>query len=384
MKDKQFFMHVFKSLVNISTISSSNKEVDQSNKKFIDVLANYLSDFNFNIYIQKIPNSNDKFNLIASTHKIENTYSEGLMLSGHTDTVPCNENLWQFNPFELTRKKNRLYGLGTTDMKGFFAAMISLIRTLNIKNLKKPLYFLATADEETTMEGMKYFSNNNFGITPSLSIIGEPTSLEIIQSHKGYLCKQIQIQSRSAHSSNPYQEINTIEVMYEVIGCLMQLKQELQLKTNYKFNLPYSTMNFGCIQGGNAVNTICPLCTLQFDIRPIPIFSLAEIDVLLFKYLMPIEKKWKIKIKIVNLYDFIPGYDFKNLNLLKKLEYVLSKKSNYVDYCTEASFLNTVLPTIILGPGSIKQAHQSNEFFDIRYLDETYKIFLKLINYFCV
>ncbi|QCI26596.1 acetylornithine deacetylase [Buchnera aphidicola (Thelaxes californica)] len=382
IKRHQHFIEILKSLVSISTVSSNNLKYDCSNKKCVEVIANYLYDLNFEIDITKIPNSNEKFNLLACTKNHQIKSEGGLLLSGHTDTVPCDEFLWNYNPFKLIKKNNKLYGLGTTDMKGFFACIISLITIMNLKNIKKPLYILATADEETSMQGVKYFSQNTC-IKPELSIIGEPTNLQIVQSHKGYICKKIQITTLSAHSSNPDQEKNSIEIMYEVIGVLMCFKNFLKKNLDLNFKVPYSTMNFGCIQGGDAPNKICASCILELDIRFISSFSIKKINFLLKKSLILVEKKWNIKIKLKDIYDGIPYYQFKNYDLLKKVKNTISKKSIFEDYCTEAPFLNSIFPTIILGPGCIKQAHQVNEFIDMKYIIPTHTIFSSLIHKFC-
>ena len=131
----------------------------------------------FRVDVQPVPESRHKFNLLASIGE----GSGGLLLAGHTDTVPYDEGRWTRDPFTLTEHDNKLYGLGTADMKGFFAFILDAVRDIDASKLTKPLYILATADEETTMAGARYFAAST-AIRPDFAIIGEPTSLQPVRA----------------------------------------------------------------------------------------------------------------------------------------------------------------------------------------------------------
>lgn len=215
--------------------------------------------------MQPVPETRGKFNLLASLGDGDG----GLLLCGHTDTVPFDEGRWSKDPFTLTEQNNKLYGLGTADMKGFFAFILDALRDISVKDLQHPLYILATADEETTMAGARYFAANA-AIRPSFAIIGEPTSLQPVRAHKGHLSNAIRITGQSGHSSDPERGVNAIELMNESITHLMSLRNELKEKfNNPAFVIPYPTMNFGHIHGGDAANRICGCCELHMDIRPL-------------------------------------------------------------------------------------------------------------------
>lgn len=373
------FIEVYKSLIKIPTISSNNKFLDQSNKSFIDLLSNYFYDLNFSITNYQIPHTN-KFNMLACI----GSGNGGLLLSGHSDTVDFDEHTWTKDPFILTESDNKLYGLGTVDMKGFFAFTLDVISSINIKKIIKPIYILATANEETDMSGAKNFVKSTI-IKPDCIIIGEPTSLKLIRAHKGHMSYSIKVIGNTGHSSNPDHGINSIEIMYHIIASLLLLKKYFKEKYQHQsFSIPYTTMNLSSIHGGNAINRICSLCTINFEIRPIPGLSLTQIEILIKDKLESIKKKWPGRIIIKKIFSSIPAYECSHHNnTLKTIETLCQLNSAGVNYCTEAPFLEKIAPTLILGPGSIEQAHQPDEYLDCHFIKPTKSIIRKLINKFC-
>ncbi|MGF7449782.1 M20/M25/M40 family metallo-hydrolase, partial [Klebsiella michiganensis] len=154
---------------------------------------------------------------------------------------------WNRVPFTLTEHDNKLYGLGTADMKGFFAFILDALRDVDVTQLKKPLYILATADEETSMAGARYFAETT-QLRPDCAIIGEPTSLQPIRAHKGHMSNAVRIQGQSGHSSDPARGVNAIELMHDAIGRIMQLRDDLKERYHYAaFTVPYPTLNLGAI-----------------------------------------------------------------------------------------------------------------------------------------
>lgn len=375
------FLEMYSKLINTSSISSKNPEFDQSNKKIIDLLAEWLEKIGFKINIQKINKNNKKFNLIGKLGSGEG----GLLLSGHSDTVNYNEQSWKSNPFKLTISNNKFYGLGTVDMKGFFACMLDLLIEIDIKKIKKPIYLLITADEETSMSGAKFFLKSST-IYPELIIIGEPTTLIPIVGHKGNITKAIITIGDSGHASNTEKKINSINIMHETIFYLLKMQEKIKnLISQKKFDVPYSTMNFGYIQGGHSSNTICEFCELHIDIRLLPKLQYKTFNKIFEEHLYPIKKKWKKNIIIKDLHPPVPSYEIpiQHKKIIKVIEKITKQKRQLVSYCSEASFLHKIAPTILLGPGSIKQAHQPNEFLEMSYIKKTQIIIKKIINFIC-
>lgn len=374
------FIERYRQLIQIPTISSLNEKYDISNKALIELLAYWFSDLGFKTEIIAINSSHQKYNLLA-------TYGEGdggLLLAGHTDTVPYDEGLWNFNPFQLTEKEGKFYGLGTADMKGFFAFVVDVLNQIDLAKLKKPLRILATADEETTMLGARTFSQHAH-IRPDCAIIGEPTSLKPIRAHKGHLAQTVQVIGKSGHSSNPANGINAIEIMYEVVGNLLQLKNSLKQKYhNELFCVSYPTLNFGNIHGGDALNRICACCELQLEVRPLPNLAIQDAEDLVRQYLAPLIETWGDRIQVKALHAGIPGYECEHsAQIVKVVEKLLGEECKAVNYCTEAPFIQQLCPTLILGPGNIEQAHQPNEYLDAKFIEPTRELLAKLIHHFC-
>lgn len=374
------FIERYRQLIALPTISSLDANEDLSNKKLIELLANWLSDLGFETEILPVEGARQKYNLLA-------TYGEGeggLLLAGHTDTVPFDEGRWTFDPFTLTEQAGKFYGLGTADMKGFFAFVVDVISRLNLSQTRKPIRILATADEETTMLGARTFAQHS-QIRPDCAIIGEPTSLVPIRAHKGHMGEAIRITGKSGHSSDPDRGINAIELMHEATGHLLKMRDEL--KTRYRndfFKVPYPTMNLGNIHGGDAINRICACCELQLDMRPLPHLAVEDLHDLLLSHLAPMLEKYGDLVEIRNLHGGIPGYECEHsAQIVQVVEKLLGVPCESANYCTEAPYIQQLCPTLVLGPGSIEQAHQVDEFLETRYIEPTQALLTKLIQHFC-
>ena len=374
------FLERYRQLIALPTISSLDANEDLSNKTLIELLANWLSDLGFKTEILPVEGARQKYNLLA-------TYGEGeggLLLAGHTDTVPFDEGRWTFDPFTLTEQASKLYGLGTADMKGFFAFVVDVVSRLDLSQTRKPIRILATADEETTMLGARTFAQHS-QIRPDCAIIGEPTSLVPIRAHKGHMGEAIRITGKSGHSSDPDRGINAIELMHEATGHLLKMRDEL--KTRYRndfFKVPYPTMNLGNIHGGDAINRICACCELQLDMRPLPHLAVEDLHNLLLSHLAPMLEKYGDLIEIRNLHGGIPGYECEHsAQIVQVVEKLLGVPCESANYCTEAPYIQQLCPTLVLGPGSIEQAHQVDEFLETRYIEPTQALLTKLIQHFC-
>ncbi|MFP1819641.1 acetylornithine deacetylase [Lonsdalea quercina] len=374
------FIELYRALIATPSISATDSDLDQSNENLINLLAGWFTDLGFHVEVQPVPGTRHKFNMLARRGE----GSGGLLLAGHTDTVPFDDGRWTRDPFTLTEHDNRLYGLGTADMKGFFAFILDTLRDIDPATLTKPLYILATADEETTMAGAKYFSEST-RIRPDCAIIGEPTSLQPVRAHKGHMSKAIRVQGQSGHSSDPARGVNAIELMHESITHLMKLRNTLQERYhNPAFHIPYPTMNFGHIHGGDAANRICGCCELHMDIRPLPGMALNDINGLVTEALEPVSSRWPGRLTINELHPPIPGYECQaDSPLAQVVEKLLGQPTEVVNYCTEAPFIQQLCPTLVLGPGSINQAHQPDEYIDTSFIKPSRTLIAQLIHRFC-
>ncbi|MES9848103.1 MAG: M20/M25/M40 family metallo-hydrolase, partial [Candidatus Thiodiazotropha sp.] len=210
-------------LINAASVSSVNPAWDMSNREVIEHLESWFDALGFRTEILTIPGHPDKFNLIASAGQ----GNEGLVLSGHTDTVPFDEAKWHSDPLKLQERDGRFYGMGSADMKGFFAVIIEAIREVPLQQLKQPLVIIATADEESTMCGAKSLTDLHRRLGRH-AIIGEPTDMKPVRLHKGISMESIRINGKSGHSSDPSLGVNALDAMYQVLGEVIQWRSELQ------------------------------------------------------------------------------------------------------------------------------------------------------------
>ncbi|WP_417664935.1 acetylornithine deacetylase [Pseudidiomarina sp.] len=360
------FIQMYRDLVAIPSVSCLDPSWDTSNKEVIEKLAGWLESLGFQIDVHELDRQPGKYNLLA--HYVPDGMTQGgLLLAGHTDTVPWDEGRWTHDPFKLREENGRLYGLGTADMKGFFAFVIEALRRIDLRTLKKPLYILATADEETTMAGAREL--DAFGhLKPDFAIIGEPTSMTPVIMHKGHLTESVRVTGKSGHSSNPAAGINAIEVMHDVITQLRSVQNDFRKRyQDDSFEVPYPTLNFGAIHGGDAANRICACCELHLDMRPLPGMNIDELYGVIDERLIEVKAKYPGAICLEHMHEPIPGYRCDPESEIVQLAQGLTgNPPEPANYCTEAPFVQALgCQTIIMGPGNIAQAHQPDEFIQI-------------------
>ncbi|WNC72100.1 acetylornithine deacetylase [Thalassotalea psychrophila] len=375
------FQQALTQLIACPSISATSTTWDQSNQAVIELLASWFADLGFNINIQQVPDSRGKYNLLAKLGEGEG----GLLLSGHSDTVPFDEKGWDSDPFTITDKADKFYGLGTCDMKGFFAFILQACKNLPVKDMRKPLYVLATADEETTMAGARFFIEQQLA-KPDVAIIGEPTNLQPVIMHKGHMSHRISVKGKSGHSSMPQKGVNAIEVMYFVIEKLMVLKNDLKEKyVNEAFTVTEPTLNFGAIKGGDSANRICGDCYLDIDLRALPGIKDDELVHWLSEALKAVAENYPGRVSMEELHASSPAFaEDENSEFVKLAEKFSGHCCQAVNYATEAPFIQQLgCQTIVLGPGSIDQAHQVNEYLAFDQIKPTEKILLEFIQQYC-
>jgi acetylornithine deacetylase len=294
---------------------------------------------------------------------------------------------WQSDPFTLTEKDGKLFGLGATDMKGFFPVIIEAVTPFLGKEFKHPLIVLATADEESSMNGARALTKASLPSAPRFAVIGEPTELRPIRMHKGILMEAIRVQGQSGHSSNPALGHNALDAMTQVMNELMQLRNELQLQyRNPGFAVQVPTLNLGCIHGGDGANRICGECELHFDLRLLPGMDNEELRAAIRRKLTPIAEASKTDIVLSSLFEGVEAFDQPaDSELVKICEQLTGNASESVAFATEAPFMQQLgMQTVVLGPGSINQAHQPDEFISVDQLAPAVKVLRKLIQKYCI
>jgi acetylornithine deacetylase len=368
-------------LVALPSVSCGVASWDMSNLPVIELLANWFSDLGFSTQIIPLPQTG-KANLIATLGSGDG----GLVLAGHSDTVPYDANRWQTDPFKLTEKDGKLFGLGATDMKGFFPVILEAVKPFLNQPLKHPLIILATADEESSMSGARALAASGKP-KARYAVIGEPTELVPIRMHKGIMMEAIRVRGQAGHSSNPALGKSALDAMTQVMSELISLRGELQLKyRNAVFAVQTPTLNLGCIHGGDGANRICGECELHFDLRLLPGMDNEELRTAIQNRLTPIAETSGTDIVFSSLFEGVEPFDEPaDSELVKVCEQLTGHTSESVAFATEAPFMQQLgMQTVVLGPGSINQAHQPDEFIPIDQLEPAVKIVQSLIQKFCI
>ncbi|MFT5482541.1 MAG: acetylornithine deacetylase [Halieaceae bacterium] len=367
-------------LIATPSVSSTSANWDMSNRAVVDKLAGWLATLGFAIEIQEL--APGKANLIATL----GTGPGGLVLAGHTDTVPYDDGLWSSDPLRLSERDNRLYGLGSTDMKGFFPIAIEAAREFLDTTLQQPLIILATADEESSMSGARALVAAGKPKARQ-AIIGEPTGLRPVRLHKGVMMEAVKITGRSGHSSDPSLGNNALEGMHAVIADLLSYRGELQAQWQHPlFAVDVPTMNLGCIHGGDSPNRICGEAELHFDVRMVPGGNNQDIRDAISKRLQPIAAKTGLEISMRSL---IPGAESYEENgdseLVKIAEQLTGYTAGAVAFATEAPYMQQLgMEALVCGPGSIDRAHQPDEYMELEQVQPAIDLLKGFIRHFCL
>lgn len=368
-------------LVALPSVSCAVPSWDMANLPVIELLATWFNDLGFNTQIMPLAQPG-KANLIATLGSGDG----GLVLAGHSDTVPYDANHWQSDPFKLLEKDGKLFGLGATDMKGFFPVILAAVQPFLDRPFKHPLIILATADEESSMSGARALAAAGKP-KARYAVIGEPTELVPIRMHKGIMMEAIRVRGQAGHSSNPSLGRSALDAMTQVMTELISLRGELQTKyRNAGFAIQTPTLNLGCIHGGDGANRICGECELHFDLRLLPGMDNSELRETIQRRLTPIAESSKTDIVFSSLFEGIEPFDqAADSELVKVCEQLTGHTAESVAFATEAPFMQELgMQTVVLGPGSINQAHQPDEFISIDQIEPAIKIVQALIQKFCM
>lgn len=372
----------FSQLIGMPSISSVSPEWDQGNLDVINQLAEWLTALGFNCDVRPLAGKANKANLVA----VLGSGAGGLVLAGHTDTVPYDEGKWSSDPFSLTERDNRFYGLGSCDMKGFFPLVIEAVRGFDRRKFNQPLIVIATADEESSMNGAREIAAGGAPLA-RYAVIGEPTGLRPVRMHKGIMMERIRVQGRSGHSSNPALGNNALDSMHYVMADLLAFRRELQAENaNPAFTVAVPTLNLGHIHGGDNPNRICAACELHFDVRLLPGMCNDAVRDALRHRLRQISEQRNIEIELQSLIHGVAAFsEPADSALVQMAEQLSGHRAEAVAYATEAPFLRELgMQTIVLGPGSIDQAHQPDEYIELRQIEPCVQLLRRLIQRICL
>ena len=304
----------------------------------------------------------------------------GIGLSGHSDCVPVEGQRWTTDPFTLSERDGKLYGRGTCDMKGFLACVLASVPLFKARTLKEPVHIIISYDEEVGCAGVRpLIARLGHNLPrPRVIIVGEPTSMKVIDAHKRIDAYRTRVTGREAHSSMPQLGVNAIAAAAALIGELERLGADIAAKQNDpRFEPPFSTVSVGTIHGGTAHNIVPKTCEFQWQVRSLPSAASAEVprDLGVFAKtaILPTMRQVTQEAAIETAAEgsvpaFVAAPQSEAVALA--LQLTGAHATHAVSYTTEAGlFEQAGVPAVVCGPGNIAQAHAADEYVSIAQLD---------------
>ena len=320
----------------------------------------------------------------------------GIMLSGHTDVVPVDGQAWDTDPFEAVEKDGKLWGRGTADMKSFIAIVLAFIPEFLERGLKTPIHLAFSYDEEVGCIGVRRLIDklNDMPVRPAMCIVGEPTSMQVITGHKGKRSFTADVRGLEAHSALTTQGVNAIEYAAELIAYLkgMARRKEAEGPHDELYEITHSTVHTGVISGGVQLNIVPKACRFEFEFRYLatddPDALEKEIRDYAAETLEPkmhaVSKDTGIDIECFN---DMPGLEIDAGEDVVTFVKALAGRNDHakVAFGTEAGLFQTRagIPTVVCGPGDIKQAHKPNEFITLKQIAKGEDFMRRLMDEVC-
>lgn len=339
--------------------------VGTNNKPIVEWISAYAKSVGADVSVLTGPEG-DRANLLISLGPRD---VPGYILSGHTDVVPAGEAEWSTDPFKLHSAGDRLYGRGTTDMKGFLACALAALPMLAAGALKRPVHLAFSYDEEAGCRGVPHLLKAlpDLCAKPLAAIIGEPSRMQAVRAHKGKAAARLEIMGRPGHSSRPDLGLNAVHAMAAVIAQAVAYGRTLEAgPVDTNFEPPASSLQFGVISGGQAVNIIPDRCSADIEVRSIPAVSATALlePVKADLYALR-ESGFDVTWHQLSAY---PAFSISDQHPLAHLMVELTGQPTLaaVSYGTEAGlFQQAGIDAVICGPGDISRAHRPNEYIEL-------------------
>ncbi|AXT36543.1 acetylornithine deacetylase [Phaeobacter sp. LSS9] len=371
---------ILSDLIAFPTVSAD------SNLEMIAYLANRLEDCGARVDVM-FDDSGQKANLFAT---LGPETDGGIVLSGHSDVVPVTDQDWTSDPFAMVERDGRLYGRGTCDMKGFIAATLAMAPEFAAQISRSPIHFAFTYDEEVGCIGAGHLVQalRERALKPRLALIGEPTSMRVVEGHKGCNEYSTRFQGLEGHGSDPGRGVNAVEYAARYVSRLLDLRGDLQQRTppDSRFDPPWTTLNIGALNGGNAHNVIASKAQVDWEMRPVQPSDADHVKDTMARYcrdtLLPamqaIYPEASIETEVVGE---VAGLTPTSQNEARELmaELLGSNAAELVPFGTEAGLFQALgLDVVVCGPGSIAQAHKADEYLSLDQLSDCLRMLEQL------
>lgn len=369
-------IEILRELVAFDTVSA------KSNLAIIDWIEGHLTALGFRMTRITDPDE-PKAGLYAEI----GPEGDGVVLSAHTDVVPVEGQNWTRPPFELTQEDGRLYGRGTTDMKGFLASVLAFAEVVAGADLKAPIKLVISYDEEIGCVGMGRMIEALRPLigTPRVCIVGEPTSLDVAIGHKGKKSYRAICRGEAGHSALAPKFVNAIYVATDLISGLRSLQAKFAGSgvADDDYTVPYSTVHVGKLTGGTALNIVPDVAELLFEIRYLAAGRIDDFEADLAALVAQVGQDHNGAVIEIDSLTSYPGLDLKpDADCVKFMQRISSKNGvTKVAYGTEAGFFDAIgIPTVVCGPGSMEgQGHKADEYILTSELEACDAMLLRLL-----
>jgi acetylornithine deacetylase len=358
-------------LIGFETVSA------RPNRPIIEHMARHFAAIGADILV--LPDATgEKANLVA---RLGPEGEPGLVLSGHTDVVPARAARWTTPPFAMDERDGRLYGRGSCDMKGFAACVMAVAGDLAQRRLRRPLYLCFSHDEEVGCLGAPAIARHLAALEtpPSLAIIGEPTDMKLVTGQKGKIAMRVTVSGLGGHSSFSPAHVNAVEHAATIIAMIAERGRRYRSEGPFdpEFSVPHSTMLTTIVEGGVATNVTPDTCTFVFELRSLEETAaredlatlIADVEARVLPAMRASSPEAGIAWEEVFSYPAMgdatgqPGFE--------EVRPILPEWMGKVSYGSEGGVFEVVggIPSVIIGPGSIRQAHQRDEYVEVSQID---------------
>lgn len=355
-----------------------------SNLPVIDYIEAYLA--GHGVESRRLPNAaGDKASLLATIGPADRP---GLALSAHTDVVPVEGQDWSTPPFAATIRDGRLYGRGSSDMKGFLATVLAAVPDFVRRATVRPVHLCFSYDEEVGCAGAPDLvaATAALPVPPALCLVGEPSSLKVARAHKGKFANRLVVTGKGGHSALPHRAANAVAAAAKIVVGLEAIGASLRTITDAAFEPPYTTVHVGSLHGGGALNLVPDRAVLEYEVRTIPGADSAgiraRIDALVAEVraeLIAQAPEAGIAVEPISAY---PGLDTPaDLPAAGKLARLLGSNAAPITlaYGTEAGLYDEAgVPTLVCGPGDIARAHKADEWIGLDELASAERLMRRL------